>query len=58
MVKKYHSAEDAEGNCYDWYTIDRHNRVIDKTKLVKEQTQQNRYDIDFLAMETGVDLDM
>lgn len=23
---KYKSSEDAEGNCYDWYIIDKHNR--------------------------------
>lgn len=36
VLNKYHSDEDAEGNCYDWYTIDRHNQMIDKTKQIKE----------------------
>ena len=36
VVRKYHSAEDAEGNCYDWYTIDKHNRIIDRTPPLKE----------------------
>lgn len=31
IVRKLDSAEDAEGNCYDWYEIDRHFRVADKT---------------------------
>lgn len=35
VVRKIKSDEDSEGNCYDWYVIDRHNRVIDKTKPVK-----------------------
>ena len=35
-VRKYHSDEDAEGNCYDWYTIDKHNRIIDRTPPLKE----------------------
>lgn len=26
---KYKSSEDTEGNCYDWYIIDKHNRNID-----------------------------
>ena len=30
------SDEDAEGNCYDWYTIDKHNRIIDRTPPLKE----------------------
>ena len=36
VVRKYHSDEDAEGNCYDWYTIDKHNRIIDRTPPLKE----------------------
>lgn len=35
VVRKTDSKEDAEGNCYDWYEIDNHNRIIDKTKHVK-----------------------
>lgn len=31
VVKKYNSQEDTEGNCYDWYVIDRHSRYIDYT---------------------------
>ena len=36
VLRKYHSDEDAEGNCYDWYTIDKHNRIIDRTPPLKE----------------------
>ena len=36
VVRKYHSDEDVEGNCYDWYTIDKHNRIIDRTPPLKE----------------------
>lgn len=35
IVCKTKSDEDAEGNCYDWYEIDHHNRVVDKTKRLK-----------------------
>ena len=35
VVSKTKSDDDAEGNCYDWYIIDKHNRVIDKTKRLK-----------------------
>lgn len=31
IVNKYRTDEDAEGNCYDWYEIDRHYRTVDKT---------------------------
>lgn len=30
IIEKYHSSEDIEGNCYDWYLIKNHNRTIDK----------------------------
>lgn len=37
MVRKLRSAEDAEGRCYDWYEIDRHYRMTDKTGPVAKQ---------------------
>jgi len=37
VVKKTGSAEDGEGNCYDWYEIDRHYRTIDKSGAVAER---------------------
>lgn len=36
IMRKDKSSEDAEGNCYDWYTIDKHNRIIDRTPPLKE----------------------
>ena len=36
VICKTKSDEDAEGNCYDWYEIDHHNRIIDKTKPVRK----------------------
>ena len=57
VVRKLDSKEDAEGNCYDWYEIDHHYRTTDKTGPVVEREAQNRADIDYIAMETGVDLD-
>lgn len=36
VLRRMKASEDAEGNCYDWYIIDRHNRTIDRTKPVKE----------------------
>lgn len=37
VVKKTGSDEDGEGNCYDWYEIDRHYRTIDKSGAVAER---------------------
>jgi len=56
ILKKYRSDEDSEGNCYDWYVIDKHYRYVDKTKPLKAEGAQARADIDFIAMETGVEL--
>jgi hypothetical protein len=30
-VAKTNSAEDSEGSCYDWYIINEHYRMVDKT---------------------------
>lgn len=37
VVRKLRSAEDAGGRCYDWYEIDHHYRMTDKTGPVAEQ---------------------
>ena len=37
IVRKLDSREDAEGSCYDWYEIDRHYRMTDKTGPVVER---------------------
>jgi len=37
VVRKLDSQEDGEGNCYDWYEIDRHNRTVDRSGLVAER---------------------
>lgn len=50
------SETDGEGNCYDWYTIDKHFRTIDKTKKIAEQTTQNSADLEYIAMMAGIDL--
>ena len=37
VVKHLNSAKDAEGNCYDWYEIDKHYRTFDKhSKDIKQ----------------------
>lgn len=56
VVRKLDSKEDLEGNCYDWYIIDRHYRMIDRTEPLKKKEEQNRADIDYISIMTGVDL--
>ena len=41
IVQKLNSQEDGEGNCYDWYEIDRHYRVTDKTGPLAKQAVEN-----------------
>lgn len=41
IVGKLDSQEDAEGNCYDWYEIDHHYRVADKTGPLAAQAAEN-----------------
>lgn len=40
-MRKIESAEDVEGNCYDWYEIDKHYRVVDKTGPVVQQVVES-----------------
>lgn len=41
IVCKLESVEDEEGNCYDWYEIDHHYRVMDKTVSVVKKVEEN-----------------
>lgn len=55
-VKKIKSSEDPSGRCYDWYLISNHYRYVDNTVEVVKKQEQDRADIDYIAMETGVEL--
>lgn len=46
VVKKIDSAEDVEGNCYDWYEIDRHYRMTDKTGPAVEALAEARAELE------------
>lgn len=37
ITERYRSDEDGEGNCYDWYVIDKHYRYVDETKPLKAE---------------------
>ena len=51
MVRKLDSAEDGEGNCYDWYEIDRHYRITDKSASVAARVEAIE-----AAIERGLNL--
>lgn len=42
IVEKYRSAEDDEGNCYDWYVIDKHYRYVDTASPVMEDIKETK----------------
>lgn len=50
VVEKYHEAEDASGNTYDWYIIDHHYRTVDRTKAFVKEQERQRADIDFIMI--------
>lgn len=56
VVRKLDSREDNDGNCYDWYEIDRHNRIVDKSGPIAEAGARNAANIDYLSMMSGIDL--
>lgn len=41
VVRKLDSKEDVEGNCYDWYEIDHHYRIADKSGQLAAQAAEN-----------------
>lgn len=49
VVRKLESKEDGSGACYDWYEIDHHFRVTDKTGPLAEQAEANN-----AAVETAL----
>lgn len=40
VVRRLNRRRDEEGNCYDWYEIDRHNRQVDKTGPLTRQAAE------------------
>ncbi len=56
VVRKLDSQEDEAGNCYDWYEIDHHNRIVDKSGPVAEAGARNAANIDYLSMMSGIEL--
>lgn len=56
VVRKMESKTDAVGNVYDWYEIDRHYRVVDKSTALKQAEEKNAANIDYLSMMVDVEL--
>ena len=56
ILYKLFSKEDIEGNCYDWYVIDNHYRLQDKTKPIIENLENTRLDLENALLETDVDI--
>lgn len=56
ITEHYRSDEDGEGNCYDWYVIDKHYRIVDKSASVAKETTRCAAYIDYLSMMSSIDL--
>jgi hypothetical protein len=52
VLDKYHSTEDGEGNCYDWYFIEEHYRYVDKTPPIQTASEKMDAQIAYTAMMT------
>ena len=56
VIEKYDSKEDVEGNCYDWYTIDQHMRMIDNMPKVQKEIDKVNAVMEYIAMMTDVEI--
>mgnify|MGYP006872979318 CR=1 FL=1 len=56
VSEKYDSAEDAEGNCYDWYIIKSHYRIQDKTPSVAAASDRLAAYVDYISMMADIEL--
>ena len=57
IVRKYQSADDIEGNCYDWYEIKEHYRYIDKFTPNIGATEGRIDDLENAACEESMAVD-
>ena len=56
VERKYDTREDEEGNCYDWYVISGHYRVVDNTPLLQQESDKTNANLDYIAMMADIDL--
>lgn len=40
ITKHYKAAEDAEGSCYDWYTIEEYERKVDLAEIARMELEE------------------
>ena len=52
IVRRTDSTEDSEGRCYDWYDIDSHYRLIDKTGPIASELAKRTGQLAVLAGKT------
>lgn len=57
IVRKIGSDRDVEGNYYDWYEIDRHYRVRDKTGPLAEKSAEQFADMENALCEQDAAMD-
>ena len=51
VVEHVKSSEDGEGNCYDWYEIERHYRYSDKSGAVMRSMEREATELEIGLME-------
>ena len=53
VVRKIDSKEDIEGNMYDWYEIDRHYRMSDKSEQVSKVAEERSSELEEALVEVA-----
>lgn len=54
IIDHYHTAEDSEGNCYDWYRIDNYTHRIELAEIERDKLNE---EIDALTNDCGMLVD-
>lgn len=57
VVEHIKSDDDSEGNCYDWYVIDRHYRYVDKSAYLLELAEARNESMENALCEQDVSTD-
>lgn len=54
VLYKLNEKEDIEGNCYDWYVIDKHYKICDKTKPIAENLNNIQIELENAIIENDI----
>lgn len=57
IVRRLDSAEDGEGNCYDWYEIDHHYRATDRTGALAARMDEGAAEVENAMCEQDAAMD-